>query len=273
MTREPANIDAAAPAAWPDYPELRVVVGGGSTGIGFASAMRLAEAGVARLALLSRTESRLRAATDRMRAAHPGVQVEAIVCDALDPSAVEEAMAAANARLGGIDVLVSSVSAPAHRPELLHDIPLQDVPDILGAQALPPMLLARAALPVLRERGRGCVISVASDAAKAPTPGESVLGAAMAAIVMFTQTLAVEGKRDGIRANVLTPSLLTGTPTTERALRDGFSRKLFEKAAAQAALGVASAEDQAELVAFLAGPGAARVTGQAISVNGGISAL
>jgi 2-hydroxycyclohexanecarboxyl-CoA dehydrogenase len=55
-------------------------------------------------------------------------------------------------------------------------------------------------------------------------------------------------------------------------LRDGFSRKLFEKAAAQAHLGVAEPEDLASLIVFLGGPGAARLTGQAISVNGGISA-
>lgn len=273
MTQTLPNTDSNDEVAWPDYSDLRVVVGGGSTGIGFASAMCLAEKGVARFTLLSRTEPRLRAAAERVRAAHPNAQVEAIVCDALDPTAVEGAMAAASTALDGIDVLVSSVSAPAHRPDLLHDIPLQDVPDMLGAQALPPMLLARAVLPVMRERGRGCIISVASDAAKAPTPGETVLGAAMAAILMFTRTLAIEGKRNGIRANTITPSLLTGTPTTERALRDGFSRKLFEKAAAQASLGVANAEDQAELVAFLASSGAARLTGQAISVNGGISAL
>jgi 2-hydroxycyclohexanecarboxyl-CoA dehydrogenase len=95
----------------------------------------------------------------------------------------------------------------------------------------------------------------------------------MAAIVMFTRTLAVEGKRNGIRANVITPSLISGTPTTERAMSEGFSKKLFEKAAQLAALGVASAEDQAETVVFLSGPGAARLTGQAISVNGGISAM
>lgn len=260
-------------AAWPDYSELRVIIAGASSGIGFASAMRLAAAGVTRFVLMSLTESRLREAGRKLQQAHPRVHVETIVCDALDPSSVESAMAAANGVLGGIDVLLASISAPAYRPELLHDIPLRDVADILHAQGVPPMLLARGALPYFRSQRRGCIINVASDAGKAPTPGETVLGAAMAGILMFTRTLAVEGKRDGIRANVLTPSLLSGTPTTDRAMRDGFSKKLFEKAADQAALGVATAQDQAELVAFLAGPGASKLTGQAISVNGGISAL
>ena len=143
---------------------------------------------------------------------------------------------------------------------------------ILLGQAVPPMLLTRAALPFMREQGGGSIITIASDAAKVATPGESVLGAAMAAIVMFTRVAAIEAKRDGIRVNALTPSLIAGTATAENVLRDGFSKKLFEKAAEQAHLGVAEAEDLASLVVFLGGPGSAKLTGQAISVNGGISA-
>src|SRR5699024_5961732 len=129
-----------------------------------------------------------------------------------------------------------------------------------------------AVLPYMREQKSGSIINIASDAAKVATPGESVLGAAMAAIVMFTRTVAVEAKRDGIRANAITPSLIANTATAERVLSDGFSKKLFEKAAQSAQLGVAEPEDLAELVMFLAGPGSAKLTGQAISVNGGISA-
>lgn len=196
--------------------------------------MRLAEAGVPDPVVMSLTEPCLSEAARRLWEVDPEVRIETIVCDTLDPSSAAAATAVAVTALGGVDVLISSISAPAHRPELLHDIPLRDVPDVLRTQAVPPLLLARTALPYFRTQGRGCIITVASNAAKAPTPGETVLGAAMAAIVMFMRTLAVEGKRDGARANVLTPSLLTRT--TERALSDGFSRKLFEKAAAQAAL-------------------------------------
>jgi 2-hydroxycyclohexanecarboxyl-CoA dehydrogenase len=89
---------------------------------------------------------------------------------------------------------------------------------------------------------------------------------------MFSRVSAIEAKRNGIRVNVITPSLIAGTPTAEAVLRDGFSRNLFEKAASLAHLGVAEPDDLAALVVFLGGPGAARLTGQAISVNGGISA-
>ena len=91
------------------------------------------------------------------------------------------------------------------------------------------------------------------------------------AIVTFTRTLAVEAKRDRIRVNAVTPSLIEGTETGDRALAGGFSKKLFEKARQQAHLGPTEPDDLADLIVFLAGPGSARITGQVISVNGGIS--
>ena len=94
----------------------------------------------------------------------------------------------------------------------------------------------------------------------------------MAAIVMFSRTVAIEGKRDGVRVNAITPSLIMGTPTGERSLEGGFSAKLFTKALQQAHLGATVPDDLAGLIVFLASPAAARLTGQAISVNGGISA-
>ena len=119
----------------------------------------------------------------------------------------------------------------------------------------------------------GCVINIASDAAKIPTPGESIIGAAMAGIVLFTRTLAVEGKRDGIRANVLTPSLVSGTEHYERVMSDPFAGKMFAKAVPMAQLGVVNKYELAELAVFIASPASAKMTGQAISMTGGISAL
>jgi 2-hydroxycyclohexanecarboxyl-CoA dehydrogenase len=94
----------------------------------------------------------------------------------------------------------------------------------------------------------------------------------MAGIIMFSRTMAIEAKRDGIRVNVLTPSLIEGTLTHARMQQDLFATKLFEKAKQAANLGVVVAEDMANFIVFLAGPQAAKITGQAISINGGISA-
>jgi 2-hydroxycyclohexanecarboxyl-CoA dehydrogenase len=126
-------------------------------------------------------------------------------------------------------------------------------------------------LPAMRTQKSGAILNVASDAAKIATPGETLIGAAMAAILTFSKAAALEEKRSGIRINVLTPSLIAGTPGAALISADPFSAKMFEKAAAMAHLGVAEAEDLAAMVVFLASPAARRVTGQAISVNGGIS--
>ncbi|MCC5970715.1 MAG: SDR family oxidoreductase [Pararhodobacter sp.] len=135
---------------------------------------------------------------------------------------------------------------------------------------LPP---ARAVLPVMAAQGGGCMLCIASDAGKLATPGEVAIGTAMAGIIMFCRAMAYEAKRDGIRVNCLTPSIVEGTPLHERLMDDPFAGKLFGKAKAMAHLGVVTPEDLAAMAVFLASPQAARVIGQTISVTGGISAI
>lgn len=179
--------------------------------------------------------------------------------------------AAARAAFGGVDVLVSSTVGP-FGPKLFHNIPAADIEQILVKQMMAPLLMSRLVWQGMRERGGGVIVNIASDAGKLTTPGESVIGAAMAGIIMFSRTLAIEGKRDGIRVNVLTPSIIEGTATYYQVMGDEFSGKLFGKALKMAQLGVAVPDDLAALIVFLASPQAAKLTGQAISVNGGISA-
>jgi NAD(P)-dependent dehydrogenase (short-subunit alcohol dehydrogenase family) len=255
------------------YDEAAVVIAGGSSGIGLASALAFVRAGVTRLALLSRDPERGAAARQTVLQACPGpADVLHVPVDAHDPAQVTEAIERAHRELGAVDVLVNSVAATDYLPDLLHRTPIEDIPAILAAQAVPPMLLTRAVWPIMQEQNGGSVINVASDAAKLATPGETVFGGAMAAIVMFSRSAAIEGKRNGIRVNAITPSLVSGTATTERNQHEAFSKKLFDKAAQLASLGVSDADDQASLIVFLGGPGSARLTGQAISVTGGISA-
>ncbi|MCX2932360.1 SDR family NAD(P)-dependent oxidoreductase [Mycobacterium sp. CVI_P3] len=242
---------------------------GGTAGIGLATARALANAGVPRVVIVGRNAERGEAAAAQLR--ELGTDGQFLPGDATDPSAALTVAAEADRVLGGIDILMCTTAADV-RPELFKDIPITDLRRILTELATPSMHMASAVLPGMRARRSGIIVNVASDAAKTATPGEAMIGAAKAAIVMFTRTIAIEEKRHGIRANALTPSLVHGTASTERITSDGFSAKLFASAAKQAALGVPDADDIAALAVFVCSPGAARLTGQAISVNGGISA-
>jgi NAD(P)-dependent dehydrogenase (short-subunit alcohol dehydrogenase family) len=124
----------------------------------------------------------------------------------------------------------------------------------------------------MRAKGGGAIVSFASDAGKIATPGEAVLGGALAANIMFVRALGLELGRENIRVNAVTPSITRGTKTYDKVMSNEFSRRLFEKAEKRARLGVASAENVAPMAVFLASPLASHITGQVVSVNGGISA-
>lgn len=242
---------------------------GGTSGVGLASAIGLARAGVPRIALGGRDSGRGEAAAATVRAL--GSHCTFIEVDAGSAvSAVETAIRAEDI-LDGIDILSVS-TAPRVSLSLFSRMPMDVIESTLVDLVMPVMNMVHAVTPGMRARQHGVIVTVASDAAKTPTPGESVIGAAMAAIVMFTRAIAMEEKRSGIRANVLTPSLIADTGLTPSLMAGEFSGPLFEKAAKLASLGVPEAADIAALLVFLAGPGGRRLTGQAISVNGGISA-
>jgi NAD(P)-dependent dehydrogenase (short-subunit alcohol dehydrogenase family) len=247
-----------------------VVITGGTSGVGLATALRFAEAGVKRMALLGRNVERGEAAREMVMNAHPELQVLFVSADANHVDQVNRAVAQVRAALGSIDVLVNS-TVGTFVPTLFHELPIEDIETLLVQQMLAPLLMSRAVLNGMRERGGGVIINIASDACKVPTPGESVIGAAMAGIAMFSRGLALEAKRNGIRVNTLTPSLIQGTLTYDRVMADPFSAKLFGNAVKQAHLGVVGPDDLAGLIVFLASPQGARLTGQTISVNGGIS--
>ncbi|MEO0426282.1 MAG: SDR family oxidoreductase [Pseudomonadota bacterium] len=244
--------------------EQAVVVLGGTSGIGMEIA-RVFLAEGARVVIAGRNEARGQAASETL-----GTPFQP--CDGADPASVETLMREATAELGRIDTLVISTGG-ARLPELLFRQSLEDIRTGLMHDLAPFLYAARAVLPGMMAEGRGTILSIASDAGKVATPGEAVIGAGMAAIIQFTRTLAMEAKRNGVRANVITPSLVEGTPLTARLMEEGrFSAKLFAKARPLAALGPTEAVDLAALALFLASPAARRITGQAISVNGGISA-
>jgi NAD(P)-dependent dehydrogenase (short-subunit alcohol dehydrogenase family) len=260
-------IDTPLPPAKP-LDAARALIVGGTSGVGLEIARQLLAAGAPGVAIAGRDAGRGARALATL--GEPAA-LHFVAGDATTPNGATGIARAATEVLGGIDILVCC-TAPAVLPELFFRTPVEAIAPTLTQLALPPMFMAAAVLPHMRAQRGGVIVNIASDAAKSATPGEAVIGGGMAAIVMFSRTIAMEVKRDGIRVNILTPSLISGTETSARILDGGFSAKLFSKAAAMASLGVADAGDVAAMAVYLASPAARRVTGQAISVNGGISA-
>lgn len=248
-----------------EFADRTILIAGGTSGVGLACARLFRDRGATHIVLMGRDPER---GAGAKRDLGCGLFVQG---DANSPASAVAVVAQAELAFGGIDILVTSTASPV-LPALLANTPIEDMPAILSNQALGPLIMARAVLAGMCDRKSGAIVSVASDAAKSATPGETIIGAAMAAIAMFSRALAMEAKRDGIRVNVVTPSLIADTPITERLMADAFSANLFGKAAKMALLGVASADDVAQLILFLCSDGASKITGQVISANGGISA-
>ncbi|MGU9979789.1 SDR family NAD(P)-dependent oxidoreductase [Phreatobacter sp. HK31-P] len=252
--------------------ESSALIFGGTAGIGLASARALLRAGLPRLVVSGRNSERGAAAQDDLSEMFPSADIRFMACDATRPTMIAPVVEAAVSGMGGIDILVSSAGGDP-MPRLLHTIPLDDIIPTMMQICSGIILPARAILPQMTRQGGGAIICLASDAAKVATPGETVIGAAMSAITMFCRGMAREAKRHGIRVNCLTPSIVGDTPLYAKLKADAFAGRLFGKAENMADLGIVTADDLAQAVVFLASPAAARMTGQTISITGGISAI
>jgi NAD(P)-dependent dehydrogenase (short-subunit alcohol dehydrogenase family) len=251
------------------FTAMTALLYGATSGIALEIAAQLAEAGVPRLVLVGRDAGRGAAAIATVVARAPGAVVMFVTGDASLGATVAQATDTACA-LGGIDLLVNAVpgnSAP--RPFTQLD-PAQFA-SLIRLHLDSVLLATHAALPRMIAAGGGVVITIASDAAKIPTPGESVHGALMAALVMFSRTLALENARHAVRVHALTPSLVDDTHSAERMMAEPFSARLFGRARERAALGLPTPADVAAAALYLASPLAARVTGQVLTINGGLA--
>ena len=253
------------------FADAVVVITGGTSGIGLESAQQFLQAGVRKILINGRDPARGEQAKKSLLAKIPTAAVEFIASDITTVAGAKAVVERAVEAFGGIDVLLNSAGID-HVPELFHEMPIERIQETLVHALSGPLQMSHLVLPIMSARGGGAIVNVASDAAKFPTPGESVIGAAMAGIVMFTRTLASEAKRVGVRANAITPSIVEGTRTHDRVMAPTFSAKLFAKAKKAARLGVARPEDIAPMIVFLASPQASKITGQTISITGGISA-
>jgi 2-hydroxycyclohexanecarboxyl-CoA dehydrogenase len=174
---------------------------------------------------------------------------------------------------GKIDILIVSGGGGGHLPEFFHKIDPESYMDAIKSHLLSRLNCIRGILDHMRKRQSGKIIIVTSDAGRTPTPGESLIGGAAAALVLVTKVLAQEIARWQIRINTICTTATKDTPGYEDAMANPTSRlfKIFKKAEERIPFGINRPDDIALLALFLASEDSNQITGQTFSVNGGLS--
>lgn len=242
---------------------------GGTSGVGFRIAERLSARGAA-VFVNGRGAERGQAAADSLREA--GGSATFVAGDSGDAEQIAAVVERVVADGGGLDILVSAGAPAVGGPKPFAEMTARELSEIVDSRLLPRILPLHAAVEPLRASG-GSAVLLATDAARHPTPGESVIGAVGASVMLLTKAVAKELARDGVRVNALALTLTSGTPAWDRIFaREGFQKDLFSRALERFPRGRApTAEEVAVVAVFLVSDEAAQVTGQTISVNGGLS--
>jgi 2-hydroxycyclohexanecarboxyl-CoA dehydrogenase len=236
-------------------------VTGAGGGMGRAIARRLAGEG-ARVAATDIDEAAARATAALIGSAALGLRA-----DITDPGSLRAAVEQTAQRLGPIDVLVNVAGWARAVPFLESSEDLWE--KVLAINLRGPINCCKAVLPGMVERGRGRIVSISSDAGRTGLSSEAVYSAAKAGIIGFSKTLAREMARHQINVNVVCPGP-TNTAMLDEVSAD--NPDLLESLKRAIPFGRPAEPDEiAAAVAFLASDDARYITGQALSVSGGLT--
>jgi 2-hydroxycyclohexanecarboxyl-CoA dehydrogenase len=239
------------------------LVTGGASGIGAATARRLAAEG-ARVAIGDVNEDGAREVAG---------ELDGFACplDVTDTASVRSAVAATVAELGEIDVLVNNAGTDRFSFFVNSDEELWDF--VLGVNLRGVLAVTHAVLPTMQQRRSGSIVNVASEAGRVGSQGSAVYSAAKAGVIGFTKAIAREAARYRVRCNAVAPGpietpLLNAAPLVLGEVGERLKQAMVDATA----LGRAGEpEEVAAAIAFLAGEDASYVTGQTLNVSGGLS--
>lgn len=235
---------------------------GGGSGIGLATSQRLTEDGFAVVVLDMDGDAAKSAA---------GSNGLGLSVDVTDPGQVDAAFAEIRSTFGRVDVLVNNAGITGNATATrCHETPIDEWDKVQAVNVRGPYLCSRAALPTMIEQGSGHIITVASVAGMIVFPGRCAYVASKGAALMFAKSLAVDYAKDGIRSNAICPGMVY-TPMTAWRLDQEDLRANIDR---MIPIGrVAQPEDIADAIALLASGRLGYMTGSALTLDGGWSAI
>jgi len=237
------------------------VVTGSASGIGKATAEALAGEG-ATVCIGDIAADKGEAVAAELRA--KGRQAEYFPLDLTDRDSIAKFAAAVLKRFGRVDILVNGAGWGKTVPFVDSDDAFWE--KVINLNFIGPMRLTKALLPQMFERKYGRVVSVSSDAGRVGSLGETVYSGAKAGLIGFSKGLAREGARYNVTVNVVCPGP-TDTPllaAVPEKYRDAFIKAIPMRRFGQPA-------EVAEAIVFFAGPNTGYITGQVLSVSGGLT--
>ena len=239
------------------------LITGGASGIGAATARRLAAEG-ARVAIGDLDERGARMVAD---------ELDGFACplDVTDAGSARAGVAAVVDALGEIDVLVNNAGTDRFAFFVNSDEELWDF--VLGVNLRGVLAVTHAVLPSMQARRSGAIVNVASEAGRVGSQGSAVYSAAKAGVIGFTKAIARESARYRVRCNAVAPGPIE-TPLLNNAPRvlGEIGERLKQGMVNATVMGRAGEpEEVAAAIAFLASEDASYVTGQTLNVSGGLS--
>jgi NAD(P)-dependent dehydrogenase (short-subunit alcohol dehydrogenase family) len=248
-------------------PGRKALITGGASGFGLGVAERLLAAGSS--VAIADVDA---AAVDRAAAGLPGVLP--LVIDVTDRTSVHAGMARAVASFGGLDTLVNSAGVFEFRA--FEEVSEREWDWILGVNLKGVFLSCQAAMPHLKESGRGRIVNISSDAGKKGYPLISSYVASKFGVVGLTESLAAEFGAFGVTVNAVCPSTVAGTGMGQKVLAQKV--RLFDKpedqvldegAASYPLRRLGTVGDVADTIMFLISDSAAWISGESINIDGG----